>query len=68
MKQHFNFLSSPFTKERRINLCRVCPKMRTDFKLFGIVIFKRTMQCKVCKCAIDLKVSFKDSKCPRGKW
>jgi len=56
------------TKEKRRSICQVCPYKRGNFKLFGITLFKRIPQCKVCKCSILLKSIFKDSKCPKNKW
>jgi len=56
------------TKENRRNICNLCPNKRGHFKLFGIVIFKRVSQCKICKCSLLLKTSMDFSKCPKGLW
>jgi len=59
---------SEIKKEHRRNVCDLCPHKRGHFMLFGIVIFKRVSQCKICKCSLLLKTALEDAKCPRGKW
>lgn len=59
---------SEIHKQYRRDICNKCPNQRGYFKLFGIVLFKRAKQCKLCKCSILLKTSVKDAECPIGKW
>lgn len=55
-------------QEFRKAICLGCKYRRKDFVLFGFTIFKRTPQCKVCKCSIFAKVLFKASSCPKKYW
>lgn len=57
-----------YKKDYRRAMCNQCNHQRGDFKLLGIVLFKRVKQCNVCKCSVDLKTMWADSKCPKGKW
>lgn len=55
-------------QERLKKICAACPKMRGDFSLFGIRIFKRIKQCSVCKCTIDGAVAVEKKHCPLKQW
>jgi len=59
---------SKIKKALRLEKCRSCKYKRGDFSLFGIVIFKRVKQCKLCKCSINAKASLKLGSCPLNKW
>lgn len=61
-------LCSVYKREKRKAICNKCPQQRGDFKLFGITIFKRAKQCKVCKCSIYFKTALKTTKCPLNFW
>jgi hypothetical protein len=55
-------------KQERLNTCKQCPYKRDNFTLFGIVIFKRELQCSACKCFLQVKTKLTDSQCPFNKW
>ena len=59
---------SEYEIQSRRKTCKDCPFYRGHFKLFGITLFKRVPQCKICKCSILLKTMFLTSKCPIQKW
>lgn len=63
-----NLFCSKIKREVRKSICDSCDFQRGDFKLFNITIFKRTKQCRVCKCSIYFKTQLKDAKCPLDKW
>lgn len=53
---------------RLIEICKPCINRRADFKLFGFTIFKRTPQCRLCKCSITKAVMFSWKPCPINEW
>lgn len=61
------FVDKSVVRERNA-ICNTCEFKRGDFKLFGITIFKRLKQCKVCKCSLYAKTLLTDAKCPKNKW
>lgn len=61
------FVEKEVTKKRRA-ICDGCEFKRGDFKLFGITIFNRVHQCKLCKCSIYAKTLLNTSECPQSKW
>ncbi len=61
-------LASKIKVVLRNSICDSCQFKRGNFKLFGITIFKRVSQCRVCKCSLYAKTRLKDTKCPKGKW
>lgn len=56
------------TAKKRMKTCIECPHSRGYFKLFWIVWSKKNTQCTLCTCNMDLKTTFKRSKCRIGKW
>jgi len=61
-------LVDEYEKENRRDICQKCEHKSKDFTLFGYTIFKRVKQCNICKCCIELKTLWTDSKCPKNKW
>jgi len=61
------FVEKSVTRERKA-ICNKCEHKRGDFKLFGITIFKRIDQCKICKCSLYAKTLLNTSECPQNKW
>ena len=56
------------TKQERLETCKQCEFKRDDFKLFNIILFKRELQCSICKCFLEAKTSIEFAKCPKDKW
>lgn len=42
-------------QQRRMETCRVCPSFKDS-------------KCEVCSCNLRVKVRWRTSKCPQGKW
>ena len=61
-------LVDEYEKENRRDICQKCEHKSKDFTLFGITIFKRVKQCKICKCFLEPKTKIEFAKCPKDKW
>lgn len=50
-------LTGDETYEKRINICKECPRL-----------IQSTKQCKECGCFMTAKARLDHSSCPLGKW
>lgn len=54
-------MTSPAERQRRSDICRTCPNVRT----LGRTNF---MRCSLCGCPLASKTRFQGASCPAGKW
>jgi len=57
----------PIIAERYL-ICAECPKLKEEFKLFGVTIKDETPVCGECGCNLMLKIPMEEMSCPLEKW
>jgi predicted SprT family Zn-dependent metalloprotease len=62
-----DFEENPLIQERYY-LCASCPKLKEEFKLFGITVKDQTPVCGECGCNLLLKIPMSDMSCPLDLW
>jgi len=57
----------PFIRGRYY-LCSGCPKLKEEFKLFGVTIKDQVPVCGECGCNLLLKIPMTSEECPLEQW
>ena len=55
-------------RDKRLYICKSCPKYRSDFVYLLIFKKKNVSQCGVCKCSLYDKAFWLKESCPNNLW
>lgn len=54
-------------RDQRLNICKGCPNIKYEDRIFGFIKMKPQPRCGVCGCYLRLKSSLSSEECPDEK-